>query len=414
MKNVQLLPLTLAAGWMLAPESLVLLGNGVGQNGIFFLPVVTMTALLIAACVNLLCDNALPFGPGRNVTILDIGLNPIVATTISISGRLPIVLLAATALLVTAGYTFNEVFLYWFPNFGFSFLLLGIILLLNLVNERFGLYSQTFFVLMAFLGLLLLGLTGLFSAGNPSPDFTNEPIHFSGITAAGSLLLFLGYEAASGEEKPATGKKIILFSALSLIMVLFVLWAVVSMRFVPLHRLADSTIPYATTAGKILGEPGRMLMGAVIISGTCAAINGFFLITRRTFTGLVRERLTPNFPGLTWKGRLLPLLLAVVIGIMMMTGLAGDEILETYLRGALLLWLLHNSVLCLAASRLIAKTGKSKPIYGYFCSGILALTCMYLLVNDTQAKELSAFCLSILAGSVVFAVSCKLFVKKLS
>ena len=405
-----LLPLTLAAGWMLAPESLVLLGNGVGQNGILFLPAVTMTALLVAACVKLLGDDELPFGPGRNVSILEKGLSPIVAATISISGRLPIVLLAATALLVTAGYTFNEVFLYWFPNFGFSFLLLGIILLLNLVNERYGLYGQAFFVIVAFLGLLLLALTGLFSVGNPPPDFTNEPIHFSGISAAGCLLLFLGYEAASGEEKPTS--RTILFSALSLIMVLFILWAVVSMRFVPLHRLADSTIPYATTARKILGEPGRMIMGAVIISGACAAINGLFLITRRTFTGLAGERLTPNFPGLTWKGRLLPLLLTVVIGIMMMTGLAGDEILEIYLRGALLLWLFHNSVLCLAASRLIAKAGTRKPVYGYFCSGIMALTCMYLLLNDTQAKELITFCLSILAGSLLVAGGCKLLTKQ--
>jgi amino acid transporter len=406
MKNSALLPLSLAACWMLAPESLVLLGNGVGHNGLLDLPIITMAALFIALCLKLLSNETLPRGAGRNVAILEQGLGSVTAITTSICGRLPIVLLAATALLVTSGYTFNEVFVYWFPNFGFAFLLLAIILGFNLIPERYALYVQACLVSAAFIGIMILALTGLFSAGNTPPEFTNQPITFSSLSAFSMLLLFLGFETMPAGEKPISGKTI--FIGFSLIILLFILWTVVSMRFVPLHRLAESTIPYATTARKIMGDPGRMIMGMVIICGSCAAVNGLFIITRRTLTALAVTKNIPGFPALTWQGRLLPVLLACAIGIMMMTGLAGHAVLEIYLRAALLLWLLHNSVLCLAASRIIGQHSKDSPISGYFCSAVLAAVCLLLMGGDMHAKELITYCMSIIAVSLMVAVGCSL------
>jgi hypothetical protein len=53
---------------------------------------------------------------------------------------------AATGILATAGYVCNEMFLYWFPNLGFSFCLLGLLLVINRIGHRFSETAQIGFV----------------------------------------------------------------------------------------------------------------------------------------------------------------------------------------------------------------------------------------------------------------------------
>ena len=59
---------------------------------------------------------------------------------------------------------FNEVFVYWFPNLGFSFCLLGMVVGLNLAGSRVATLAQLSYVALALggvLGLAGLGLLGL-------------------------------------------------------------------------------------------------------------------------------------------------------------------------------------------------------------------------------------------------------------
>jgi hypothetical protein len=49
-----------------------------------------------------------------------------------------------TAMLVTAGYVFNETFVPAYPNLGFSFTLLAILLGLNLLGTQVAAFWQVF------------------------------------------------------------------------------------------------------------------------------------------------------------------------------------------------------------------------------------------------------------------------------
>src|SRR5210317_168693 len=112
-------------GVMLSPETLVLLGNSAGYNGtLFFLSVA------IAAAVSCMCAYSIIYlgrqtEEGNELFLLAKVLGRFPAAALVISARLSVTLLVATSVLVTAGFAFNEIFVYWFPNFGFAFLLLG-------------------------------------------------------------------------------------------------------------------------------------------------------------------------------------------------------------------------------------------------------------------------------------------------
>lgn len=72
--------------------------------------------------------------PGRD-RFMQKNLGNWAALLLPLSSRLSLTLVAATGLVATAGFVFNEVFVYWFPNFLFAYLLLGLILIVNLLGR---------------------------------------------------------------------------------------------------------------------------------------------------------------------------------------------------------------------------------------------------------------------------------------
>jgi len=118
------------AGLMLSPNTQALLGNLAGM-----LQGYLGVWLLLGACayvLNLRSYRALIGRPGSHAELSVSHRNAwgdLPALLIPLSGRLVTTLAAATGLLVTAGIVFNEAFIYWFPNFAFAFILLGVLFL---------------------------------------------------------------------------------------------------------------------------------------------------------------------------------------------------------------------------------------------------------------------------------------------
>lgn len=67
------------------------------------------------------------------------------AAAMALTGRIPVFLFASTAMLVSAGFAFNEIFVYWFPNFLFASLLLALICGLHLFHEKAVVWGQALF-----------------------------------------------------------------------------------------------------------------------------------------------------------------------------------------------------------------------------------------------------------------------------
>jgi len=395
MKFSILLPLALGSGWLLSPESLVIAGNSAGQLGFLILPLLAAVALLFTGCGKLLNNSSLPATDNKEFQIICNLVGPIPTAGITIAACVPLTVLAATALLVTAGYTFNEVFLYWFPNFGFSFLLLALLTILQLFPEKIIFRAQICFTALAVVGLLILSLYGMTGGKQPVAEIVRQPFSFASASPAVLLFLFAGSTFSGKKQTPSFLVPVAGF-------VIFFLWSFASLNYVSPERLASSTIPYMTAARKILGDPGRQIMGVVIISGTCAAVTGLMLLSKHMLSNISLKNETNskllNEKILRW---FFPPLIATITGVLLVTGLAGDELLEVLLRSALILWLLYYSFLCLSALIWINKSSQTVPLPALLSTLFLLTSLCTLLINNPHKTDISIFIFSTLGISTI-------------
>ena len=148
--------LAFALGVMLSPDTLILLGNTLGHEGY-----AALSGLLIAGGLHVL--TACTYGrlglhptasDGESRFLAD-AYGPLVATVLPLCARVVYTVAATTGILAIAGYVFNEVFVYWFPNLGFSFCLLGMVVGLSLAGPRVATLAQLSYVVLALGGVLV-------------------------------------------------------------------------------------------------------------------------------------------------------------------------------------------------------------------------------------------------------------------
>ncbi|MCI5124068.1 MAG: hypothetical protein D3925_06225 [Candidatus Electrothrix sp. AR5] len=412
MKRTDISVLSLGCCWMLSPESLALVGNIAGQAGWAILIPLALVTLCFMTCAHLLSNRHLPeqgFPFHKKNTASIIGANGL-----TLAASLPLMIFSATAILVTAGYTFNEVFLYWFPNFGFAFLLLFLLTVLQFFPEKITSGAQVLFIGTAVIGLLFLSFYGILSLGLsvsakivPGQDLPLNAPQLSWHAAALLPLLYVG--TLFPEEQQKTSAQILIpavgFS-------LFLLWIAASLNHVSPERLASSDIPYMTAARKIMGEPGRYIMGVIIIAGSCGAVNGFFVLCRRILTGLADQK-TQNLAAhkKISRSQLLPLALATCIGGAMAAGLAGEDLLEVLVRAALLLWLTSMILRCIAALLWLHQKKGMLSVPALLSTVLLAITLPSILFGDPEKVQL-VLCIFFALSAGLLMAACRFFINK--
>ena len=117
--------------------------------------------------------------------------------------------------------------------------------------------------------------------------------------------------------------------------ILFLSLGLVYVSHVPLEKLAATTIPHIKTGRILMGEPGRYIVGIIVISGSLAAVNALFSTGRIHAEQLALRGLLPE-----WSGRpfVIPVLLTGAVGGMMAGGMAGSPKLEIWIRSVFILW----------------------------------------------------------------------------
>jgi len=329
-----------ALGLMVMPDNLALWGQFAGQVGIFA-PLILVAGLLIYLSYATTYIDLNPTAYNTDGQRTDGCIFP---ETWLAYYPLVIRVLAgvflATGLTVSSGYVFNEVFVYWFPNFAFAFILLGGLVGLQFLSKTYRHKAQIVFVGTVIAGLtvlIIVGLTtGLFQLRVPAVE--EQPMAISGLFLP--LLLLLGFDNAvipagkSSGSSTATAK--LLKSAIAVFAGIMIFWVITARLHVDGLRLAHSSIAHLITAREIGGQAGRVLMGVMIIAGTLAAVNALFESVARLIQSYSQRGLLPQI-------RLLPkvamLSMAAVAALLMTTGLAGEELLENLIRATLLMWL---------------------------------------------------------------------------
>src|SRR5215813_15144895 len=162
--------LAFALGVMLSPEMLILLGNTLGHEDR-----AALSGLLVAGGLHVLTARTYgrlglhPAASAGESRVLHAAFGPLVATVLPLCARVVFTVCATTGILAIAGYVFNEVFVYWFPNLGFSFCLLGMVVGLNLAGSRVATLTQLSCVVLALGGVLGLATMGLLGCGHVPP-----------------------------------------------------------------------------------------------------------------------------------------------------------------------------------------------------------------------------------------------------
>ncbi len=128
---------------------------------------------------------------------------------------------------------------------------------------------RNFFIGAAATSLLILSVTGITSHTDQSftilsPDFLSNAKLF-----LISLLLFLGYEQILVDTERDKQQ---FWWAIAIGFVFLSLWALASLSHVSRVELSSSTVPYILSAREIMGQPGRTLIGIVIIAGSCKLV----------------------------------------------------------------------------------------------------------------------------------------------
>jgi amino acid transporter len=402
-------------GLMVSPEVLTVLGNAVGRVGHGIVGFVILSGLIhmLTAATFARAYTQYPGSQGE-LRLIGIAFGAMAALVTPLCARLTVAVCVSTAVLATAGYVFNEVFLYWFPNLGFSFCLLGGILILNLAGRPVAAAGQLLFAGLALAGLVSLSVIGFFQWGNTPPPTAGQPgfpAYFSQVGLAG-ILLFVGFDlagfAGGYEKEPAKA----MMAALLAAGVVFAFWGWVSAAYVPSDRLADTSIPHMRTARAILGETGRIWIGITVLSGACAAVNALFLAVSRMLTSMGTCGLLPPFMAIGKdRATVSLLLLTAFVAAMMASGMAGEPILEVYIKAGMWFWLLHYGVIHGAVFTTMLRTSQPSPTQKIPAhvflpiAGMVAMAASLagILLWDQQAKSLVRVLVTLFATTLIFA-----------
>jgi amino acid transporter len=395
--------LVFTLGVMLSPDTLILVGNTLGHEGR-----AALSGLLVAGGLHVLTARTYgrlglhPAAREGESQILHAAFGPLVATVLPLCARVIYTVSAATGVLAIAGYVFNEVFVYWFPNLGFSFCLLGMVVGLNLAGSRVATLAQLSYVALALGGVLGLAGLGLLGAGQTPSRFevTSSFMTVRGLLAG--LLLFIGFELAlfttpyTARVTSPPGRLMVLGIVLAALV--WCLWGVVSMRVVAPARLAESTVPHMVAARAIGGASGRVVMGVVVLAGTCATVHALLSAGAHMLAGMAEHGLLPAW--LRWR-QARPALLVLAAGpaMMLAMGMAGEPETEVYTRAGGLFWLLHYATMhlvvlvgpCRQAPQTAWGWGLAPAVVSLLCLVALGLGVLGLVWIDHEATHLVVF-----------------------
>jgi len=409
---------TFAMGLMLSPMFLAIFGNTLGEMGSIFVVFVVMAAVFQVFNARLYCQ-ALQLEPrtGSEAVLIGSAMGPMAGFVFPMCARLVVATSLTASLLSTSGFVFNEVFVYWFPNFGFAFLLLAALLAINLAGRKVAGRFQVGFVAMAVTGLLILSFWG-FSTSGRAPLHAPSWDNLQGLRAVFiALILFTGVDFShlssppSNTQPPTTA----MVSAIAAAAGVFCLWGTATLFNTSPENLAGTTVPYMTSARRIMGQEGRLIMGGVLLAGTCAAVNAIFISSGRLLTLMVDRGFPPdkrvNRHGHWGTARFLPvLLLAASTALLMLAGAAGSPLLEIFVHAGLVFWILNFAAVHFSAwllekrhlrSSLEIHSGAS--LSHLFFAAVLVFGCLVLIGTDSRSKMLLLSMAATLASMGVLA-----------
>lgn len=363
----------LAIGFLLSPRAFMISGSGIGLAANWYIAIVALLFITHLA--------TLPA-----IKLSDKSSNAGLLESFGYGLRFFTLVFFSCSILGIAGYAFNEVFLYWFPNFLFSFIIVACSFFTSLLSLKNIKRIQLTVVTAILLGITTLSIASLWA---PSPKNAALPDFFLPYgTAPFSDGLFLmapllvGYElfATSSAKNKTSTKSYVL--ALGIAVFFLSIFAYAALCVSGTEKLADSTVPYMIGARKILGQTGRYIMGGIIILGSYAAFNTTLQFLKSPLITFMNSHSLTLIPNNELGRQVIATAIPVLtVSVLLLQGYAGEPITESYIAGGFALWFIYYGVNTVSA---INHTG-SFYINMLKTSGIVS--CLYLAYATLQLPE---------------------------
>jgi len=384
-----------ALGLMMSPDNLALLGQLTGHFGYYTFLLIAGTLVLYLIYAHSYAQQYAHCGNPANTWFAFYPLTVRILTAV----------VMGTGLTVSSGFVFNEVFVYWFPNFAFAFIMLGLVGVLNFLGPAARAMAQTIFLGTAISGLVLLTAIGLargpFLATLPkTPDHTIAlPWLFL------PLLLFVGFDMGLPTGRNSVSRRnvsvIAVKTAMALFGMLIILWSIAMALHVPGEKLMSTSIAHMIAARHISGQTGRIIMGVVVICGSLAAVNAIFESVAR-MTAMMQQQLLPRVTALP---KAAIGLMVVIIAVLLASGFAGEEGLETWIRTAMLLWLVGYGMLSMRLVTRPSSTDASMPMQSKISLLVAAATSFsgiaILILTDAQVVLMFKIVLAVISLTLI-------------
>jgi hypothetical protein len=361
-RSISMSSLALAAGLMFSPDTMTFFGNSLGFSGWLLLLLLPLAVIIYWTVVH--SFQSLHDRTGNHVVEIQRSLGPRRAAVVLLCGKLPFAVCATAGLVVTAGFVFNEVFVYSFPNFVFAYLLLITIAAINLISVKIAQTAQIIAVAAACLGLLILIGAGLIHL----PDgliMSASKNKFEWRHLAAAVIVLVGFDMGLGTVGNSREAFSMRYRAMVAALIggglLIFLWGIASLSVVPSVKLESSTVPYMTMARGALGQNGRYIMGAVVIFGVFGAANSMMHSVSTTVSRLAEFYQQHNQAEYFNKIRAISILFLVgASAFLMAMGIAGEPYLETWIKSGLGLWLFYYILINMLTFKLYLARNASK------------------------------------------------------
>ena len=384
-----------ALGLMMSPDNLALLGQITGHFGYYATLLIAGTLVLYLIYARSYAQQYAHCGNSTGTWFAFYHLTVRILTAVVV----------ATGLTVSSGFVFNEVFVYWFPNFAFAFIMLGLVGVLNFLGPAARAKAQTIVLGTAISGLVLLTAIGL-ARGPFLETLPKTPDHTIALPWLFlPLLLLVGFDMGLPSERHSVSRRNVSMTAVKTAMALFgmliILWSIAMALHVPGEKLMSTSISHMIAARHISGQTGRIIMGVVVICGSLAAVNALFESVIR-MTATLQQQLLPRMMALP---KAVVGLVVVVIAVLMATGFAGEEGLETWIRTAMLLWLVGYGMLSMRLATRQPSTGASLPMRSKTSLLIAAATSFsgtaILVLTDAQVVLMFKIILAVIGLTLI-------------
>ncbi len=384
--------------WALTPETLVFVGRGGGLAGMAMIGSLGTGCVLALLCSSVIHDGRLSGSAGGS----DFGVMTRVwgrfaSTALVLGGRIPLLLFASTGMLVTAGFAFNEIYLYWFPNFLFASLLLAAVGLVHLFREKYAFFLQAaaaILVIAALLTLVVWGGGGNGLKASATAPAAGQGFHLS--LAALGFIPFLGFDFHRGAGR----NRVVIFSLVGVFLVLS-LWVWLVVGRVAAETLATVDVAYMFAARSVAGELGRYVIGVAVIGGAVCGVNGLFIVVRRCFEDIDREL---HGQGKRRLYNVLVVVFVLTVEAMMLGGVAGEEVLGLQIRASIVLWLCYLLFRVLAGAYILRQKGCRKGWLGYGLAPLLVLMVLVLVLPHEDRHYLAVFLSAVATAAALLSL----------